>query len=184
MVRKIAVIFFIICLDIAFILIIRGDFQPMRDIEVASLEAVSSFESFDTISVEPPLLDEAEPDSMEIQQKDWERATRYSLLPQTLSQAQPARVRTFHAKRLRKRPNLDLYAANEPFEEFKDTIIWYKHAGDERKIERDRMIDVMPTAAYQEDTIPVRRKRSVISKALPIVKKPYDWLKELASELR
>jgi hypothetical protein len=62
---------------------------------------------------------------------------------------------------------------------FKDTIIWYQ--GPNREIGRqDSLTAVVPAKAQPDE--PVRKKRNVLSRAFLITKKPYDWVKSLASK--
>jgi hypothetical protein len=62
---------------------------------------------------------------------------------------------------------------------FKDTIIYYQ--GPDRTIDRQD-ISTASVAVKSTSDEPVRRKRNVLSRALSITKKPYDWVKSIASK--
>ena len=184
MVRKIAIILFIICLDIAFILVVRGDFQPMRLAEVANLEAITSFGELDQISVAPPRLDEIDLGAYETETVNPAGASDPRPLRREFTLTAHVKAKPSRSKRPAQKPAFALYASNERFEGFTDTVIWYDKPGGDKRADTDRTMTVVPTATSEVDLLPVKRKRSIFSKAVPIMKKPYDWLKELASELR
>lgn len=79
---------------------------------------------------------------------------------------------------IRKKEILDNPSTEAP--NFKDTIIWYQ--GPDRKINRQDVAAATVPAKTQSDE-PVRKKRNVLSRAFSITKKPYDWIKSLASKL-
>lgn len=184
MVRKIAIILFIICLDIAFILIVRGDFQPMRLAEVANLEAITSFGDLDQSAVEPPRLDDIDLKVYDNEHSNYNDASDSRALPVEITLTEPVKAKPRRPKRSVRKPAFALYASNEPFEGFTDTVIWYDKPGGDRRAGSDRTMAVVPTVASDVDLLPAKRKRSIFSKAVPIMRKPYDWLREFASELR
>ncbi len=60
---------------------------------------------------------------------------------------------------------------------FKDTIIFY-HGPDRENRPPDASVPIKVPAVE-----PVRKKRNVLSRAFSITKKPYDWVKSIASKL-
>lgn len=67
-----------------------------------------------------------------------------------------------------------------PSPNFKDTIIFYQ--GPDRENSRlDGSVAIIPPKATSDE--PVRKKRNVFSRAFSITKKPYDWVKSIASKL-
>jgi hypothetical protein len=184
MVRKIAIILFIICLDIAFILIVRGDFQPMRLAEVANLEAITSFGDLDQSAVAPPRLDEIDLGVYETRPINSAHASDPRPLRREFTLTAHVKAKPSRSKRPARKPAFASYTSNEPFAGFTDTVIWYDKPGGDRRAGSDRTMAVVPTVAIDVDLLPAKRKRSIFSKAVPIMRKPYDWLRELASELR
>lgn len=63
---------------------------------------------------------------------------------------------------------------------FKDTIIWYQ--GPERENIRSENVSAAIIPPKTTPDIPVRRKKNVLSHAFSITKKPYDWVKSIASK--
>lgn len=100
-------------------------------------------------------------------------------------QAKPVRNSTvpkdYSAKTsVRAKPAFDNPADETPAPNFKDTIIWYQ--GPDRTINRQDMSAASIPAKTASDE-PVRKKRNVLSRAFSITKKPYDWVKSIASKL-
>jgi hypothetical protein len=62
---------------------------------------------------------------------------------------------------------------------FKDTIIFYQ--GPERESRNDTSVAVIPVKPQSGE--PVRKKKNVLVRAFSITKKPYDWVRSLASKL-
>lgn len=61
---------------------------------------------------------------------------------------------------------------------FKNTVILYDRSGAESGIDRSVM-----TASIRTGDVRTKRKRSVISRAFSVTKKPYDWARSLISKL-
>ena len=181
MTRKIIVILFVVCLDIAFILMIRGDFQPMLTSDVAKLEIGNAVGPPHLTSVEPIILQEEALPAVMQEPLDFESAGAASnKVKKPSSGNAEAEFSRSISKRRTKKPAFGTYAANEPFEGFTDTIIRYRNASYEKKPRTDQ--SPAPVVDCDPQISPAKRKRPIIKKAVPILKKPYDWLKDLVSE--
>lgn len=76
---------------------------------------------------------------------------------------------------------------DDPPVKFEDTVIWYERVNYSVR-EQAEPIDIsadcpIRRAPLKFESEPAQKKRSLITKALPVIKKPYDLLKTFGSKL-
>jgi hypothetical protein len=168
--RRVVVIAFVICLDLAFILLMRG-----------SGETVDALKPIPPPTVEPvniPLETEVAETTNDVsprtiaarKNRDLARIARR---PETVHNFPTARRA---ASRARRTPAV-------PAAEFKDTIIWIQPAAYVRAEQPSRRPVTSSSREKPHSVLYAKKKRSIFSRTVPVVKKPYQWLKALALKL-
>ena len=67
---------------------------------------------------------------------------------------------------------------------WQDTIIWIKKTEIQQVYQPVQAITVAePKAAPAADVAPIKKKKSFMKKVVPVLRKPYDWIKTLVSKL-
>ena len=181
--KKVVVIAFVVCLDLAFVFIMRGDFQS---------EALSQMAESTT---EPPVLIARRSEipqptvSEEIPETRFRQSPEILLRPRAtaikISKSIESRNRTnrkFDDVKNLHRPATRTFTVKQSPENFSDTVIWIEKPTFAQNVRADvhspqKAIDA-PKAKI------VRKKRSSFARVFPILRKPYDWLKALAIRLK
>ena len=177
--RKIALISLIAFLDIAFIVMIRGDLQLIQPpVEVTEL-VPPDLQPLDTAE---SLIDAGE---TVVTPETSDPNSANEPTPVTRRIAASRRASTRDDSRAVTEPAFKPESAQALDNGFKDTIIWYKKAN-YVKPQETAIAPELPKEQAEAEPVariaPPKRKRSFISRAGTIVTKPYDWLKELASK--
>lgn len=179
--RKIVIIAVVVCLDLAFIVLMRAGFRSANLSQ--SIEAPAS----DPISIarrpaDPPISPLHAVSSAEVEQVPVLQATKVyraaiKRLPRRESRtSKPVAI----ARSFPHRPGATVPAQQAPV--FTDTVIWFQRASYVKDQREDIAVAEIKTA--QNSIVPVKqKKKSFFSRALPVIKKPYDWLKSLGSSL-
>lgn len=69
---------------------------------------------------------------------------------------------------------------------WQDTVIWIRRTEVQpiyQQPERAVVIEPKVSPAAAADVSPVKKKRSFFKKVVPVIRKPYDWIKTLVSKL-
>lgn len=163
--KKVFLIAVVICLDLAFILIMRDDNWADR-----------------SQSTEPPATRHPIPIAYQPEQPinddrvavD-EDQSRTASLRRSVSNEAPRKA--YPLRKIQNRP-----AENRALEKFTDTIIWYERANYVRDDEPDRVAVTTGKTTKKSDNAS-QKKKSFFDRALPVVKKPYQWVKTLVTKL-
>jgi hypothetical protein len=178
--RNVWAIVAIVCLDLAILWFIRGSIQPEELVEAVRPEEPYSIQSSPT-SLLPKKLEIVEGEIQPVLAYDSPTQTPRVKMTRNLS-SKPARE-TFTARRTEtirfRKPRNNTYSAGAPV--FTDTIIWVKRPAVSRDYYNERLV-VSDVTAKQ----PLERrskKKTILSRAVPVIKKPYQWLKTLVSKI-
>jgi hypothetical protein len=186
--KKVVVITFVILLELAFVIIMRGDFQS---------EALSQVSE---PGAQPPVLIARRSETPPQINSDEVAAKISYENPEELERSRLAPVRTLRSignrNRTKRKPDLAGKIHSPTFRTFtkkespvklSDTIIWIEKPTLAQNVQADvhsprKAVDPRKATNYSAAKI-VKKKRSGFSRIVPIVRKPYDWLKALAVRL-
>jgi hypothetical protein len=179
--KKIVLIAVVICLDLAFIMIMR-DGGKLVDLS----------QSIETPAVDPALTTRkpAFRQTIPVTSKP-EQPMSDERAAIDESQVRPARLKRSVSDEVSRKAYLFRKTQNRPErfpaydrapEKFTDTIIWYERASYGRDDGPER-VAVTTTKATKDGDNVNRKKKSLLDRALPVVKKPYQWIKSLVTKL-
>lgn len=165
----------VICLDLAFILAMMSDvesFELAKIVETPIVNPMSVARRLEAGNL--PTVDETAVQEVDETENGKYRAPNATRPFRRLETARKT-------NKIRSRSVANGYA---PAVKFEDTIIWF-----ERKnyTQEESFTPKVTMRSKPEKSIadrPVEKKKSFFSRALPVVTKPYDWLKSFASKLR
>lgn len=179
--KKILAIAVVFCLDLAFIVMIGGMFQQAEPMEVAvsHRSLPSGISENAKYPKAAPDTDASEDAAVDDPALTFQGIARSNTVRAAASN--PLRSETRQNRGIRpKRPAFDYDERYQSAEPLRDTIILVKRNrvanGDQKDPRAVR--DPNEKAAERPE-----KKRSIFSRAVPVVKKPYDWMKSLVSRL-
>ena len=166
----------VICLDLAFILAMMSDvesFELAKVVETPIVNPMSVARRLEASNL--PAVDETA--VLEVGEETENDKYRAPNATQPVRRLETARK----TNRIRPRSFARSY---KPAVKFEDTIIWFER----RNYAQEEGFTPNVAAQSKPDKSiadrPVEKKKSFFSRALPVVTKPYDWLKSFASKLR
>ena len=170
----------VFCLSLAFILFIRGGgdlVELAQAIDVRSADPVLVSQELDIpeLAAQNNTPDEDIYDVQIPQAVSFEHTLRRAIPTQSIKRVEIA-------KKVRSEP-LDPYALNEPAEPFTDTVIWIERASFVADSQNDRVEKPLIKTHETPAANFAPSKRSFFSRARPVVRKPYDWIKAFATKL-
>ena len=172
----------VFCLNLAFLLFMRGGgdlVELAQAINVRSVDPVLISQEMEVPEIAAQYIP-----SKDIYDSQVPKTDSISL-ENTFRAEIPRRIQAnkrVQARKVRSQP-LRSYTLNEPAESFTDTVIWLERASYLSESQTDRLDDPQPRSAAPPVTYFEPTKRSFFSRARPVVKKPYDWLKAFGTKL-
>lgn len=163
--KKVFLIAVVICLDLAFILMMRDDNGADRS---RSIEPPAARQPI-------PITDQPEQPISDDRVAADEDQPRTARLSRSVSDKVPRKA--YASQKVQNRP-----AEDRAPEKFTDTIIWYERASYVHDDEPDRVAVTAAKTTRNNDNAS-QKKRSFFDRALPVVKKPYRWVKTLVTKL-
>lgn len=174
----------VICLDLAFI------FSVMVEMDNSEIARIVQTPPAPIIS-SPPAVATSEPET---------QATTDTLADSDANPLSPEQgPAVSRAKQERKRGLRNAGASDEmvaastkpkiapyqPAVKFEDTIIWIEKANYIPEVRAEKAPPPPPERAKEAAVRPVekKKKKNIFSRALPVITKPYDWVKALVSKL-
>lgn len=177
--KKILAIAAVFCLDLVFILMTGGMFRSEDPIAAAhspNLQPITA-ENIDNQKADSNSKASEEATNLVPDRKstDFDRLNR-GTSSTTGSLIKPARKST------RKRPAFQANVHDQSGDQFVDTVILVKHRRDDQN-DADHALSVDHPKSRSDTNGKSVKKRSVFSRTVTVVKKPYEWTKSLISKL-
>ena len=185
--KKVVVIAFVVCLDLAFVILMRAALHFDAYSQMTEPDAEPPV----LIARRPEIPQQAAPEEIPltepVQSPEIVRSSRR--IPVKMSKSVGTRT-NWSSDRSRQTddPPLRTYSKKESAEKLTNTIIWIEKPNFGRNVQAHvqappKELDPAAPTNYTAAKI-VKKKRSAISRVVHIIRKPYDWLKAVALHMK